>query len=106
MSSKRVNAFQSDAAAVTKIGRRAILSILGLAVSNLACASSAAPRAATPPKRRHIDAAELLPGDLDAVLRIDLARMRAALGPMTQSLSARVGAEVDGQDELAAKAIE
>ncbi len=106
MSSKRVNAFQSDAAAVTKIGRRAILSILGLAVSNLACASNAAPRAATPPKRRHIDAAELLPGDLDAVLRIDLARMRAALGPMTQSLSARVGAEVDGQDELAAKAIE
>ncbi len=106
MSSKRVNAIAPEAQTMNQMGRRALLSLMGLAASTVACASTSPRRGASKPKRRHVDAVELLPGDLDAVLRIDLARMRAALGPITQSLSTRVGSEVDVQDELATKAIE
>ena len=40
---------------------------------------------------RQVDAADLLPKDLDLVVRVDLARMRAGLGPdaTKQSLCAR-----------------
>jgi hypothetical protein len=106
LSSKRANANQFDVHEVRAVGRRLFLGVLGLATLNVAC-SSAAPKEPKSTKRKsHVDAVELFPADLDLVLRVDLARMRAALGPMASGLSSRMSSEIDARDELAARAIE
>jgi hypothetical protein len=101
VSSKYANADEVEA-----LGRRAFLGVLGVAVTNAACSSTAPQQPRSAKRKPHVDAVELFPADLDVVLRVDLARMRAALGPMANGLSSRVGSEIDARDELAAKAIE
>jgi len=108
VSSKRANtnADELDISEVRAVGRRMFLGVLGVAAANVACSSTTPKQSKSTKRRRHFDAVDLFPADLDAVLRVDLARMRAALGPMANGLSSRVGAEIDVHDALAATAIE
>lgn len=108
MSSKRGSACELDEEVTRQIGRRALLGVLGLALANVACGSgtSAAKSPRAPSKKQRFDAIELFPADLDVVVRVDLARMRASLGPVADGLSARVGSEMDARDELASRAIQ
>lgn len=86
--------------------RRTFLGVLGLALMNVACGSTVIRNARPKKNKQHFDAVELFPADLDVVVRVDLERMRVALGPMADGLSSRVESEIDVHDELAAKAIE
>jgi hypothetical protein len=86
--------------------RRGLLGLLGLALLNLACSSTTAKPARVTKPKQHFDAVELFPAHLDLVVRLDLERMRVALGPLAQGLSARMESEIDIHDELATKAIE
>jgi hypothetical protein len=57
---------------------------------------------------RQIDPPDLFPADLDLILRVDVARMNAAIGPAAASeLSARASlrGEGEGQDELLKEAL-
>lgn len=67
-----------------------------------ACGSELPPpdRKRAPIVRGRIDPAELFPEDLDLVVRFDLGRMRAELGPMADVVSARVEAEGKGDEAL------
>ena len=75
---------------------------IALAAALLAASPGCSSSSKTPPKSakmdaprfsKHVDPSELLPGDLDLVLRFDLARMREGLGPLVA-------------DQLAARALE
>lgn len=106
-SSKRANADELDLHDVGAVGRRLFLTALGVTLVNVGCSSSSPhkPVASKKPKER-VDAVDLFPADLDLVVRVDLARMRAALGPMVNGLSSKVSSEIDSRDELATQAIE
>ncbi len=106
MSLKLANEDDGDAYEMRAVGRRAFLGVLSVVAANVACSSTAPKLARSTKRKEQLDAVELFPADLDLVLRVDLARMRAALGPMANGLSSRVGSEIDARDELAAKAIE
>lgn len=106
MSSKLANDDERAAHEMRGLGRRAFLGVVGVVATNVACSSTAPKRTRSTKRKAQIDAVELFPADLDLVLRVDLARMRAALGPVANGLSSRVGVEIDARDELAAKAIE
>lgn len=106
MSSKLANEAECDAHEMRAVGRRAFLCVLGVVATNVACSSTAAKQVRSTKRKAQVDAVELFPADLDLVLRVDLARMRAALGPMANGLSSRMGSEIDARDELAARAIE
>lgn len=56
-------------------------------------------------KHGRIDPAELFPADLDLVVRFDLGRIRADLGPMADTLFARLQAEGHHEDTLVATAL-
>lgn len=96
---------------------RAVPAVLCLAAGvNGACASdpalSTSGAKGTPAQKRPetYEAAELLPADLDLVLRVDLARMKASLGPdAVKDLSARAfdeAAKAAEDNRLLAEAIE
>ena len=106
MSSKSASAGDLDPQVTHAVGRRAVLSLLGVLVASLGCRSETAKPAHNARKKLRMDAVELFPADLDVVLRVDLARMRAALGPATDNLSGRVRSELNADDELVARAIE
>jgi hypothetical protein len=97
--------FEEDA--TRTIGRRALVGVMGLALATVACGgANTAKSSHTASTKKRFDAIDLFPADLDVVLRVDLARMRASLGPMTDGLSERVQSEMDARDELASRAIE
>ncbi|MDI1429349.1 hypothetical protein [Polyangium sorediatum] len=100
MSSKR-------ASAPAEVFRRAFVLGLGaLAFGTAACGGEVpAPKAPARGKRDVLDPAELFPADLDLVLRVDLGRMRAQLGPLADVLSARVEEESGGEEALVSQAI-
>lgn len=106
MSLKRANADRRGRSPSPAFGRRLFLGALGVAATNVACSSTPSAKRGSTKRKPHVDAVELFPADLDVVMRVDLARMRAALGPLANGLSSRVGAEIDAHDELAARAIE
>lgn len=87
---------------------RAAAILLGLALAS--CGGAAAPDAgATPPAgpriARHVEPVDLMPADLDLVVRVDVARMRAGLGPAAaDELAARALAEMP--DEALRGAVE
>jgi hypothetical protein len=83
--------------------RRTLLGVFGLAAL-----SACAPRPLPPPPNapRIVAAAELIPPDLDVVARLDMTRIKAALGSITPEALARevlarsAGANGDEPDEL------
>jgi hypothetical protein len=106
VSSKLANDNDCNAHEIRAVSRRAFLAVSSIVATNVACSSTAPKQVRSTKRKTQIDAVELFPADLDLVLRVDLARMRAALGPMANGLSSRMGSEIDKHDELAAKAIE
>lgn len=82
-----------------------LLALLAAGCPEVPPPSERPPRAQRPPRAdRRIDPAELLPGDLDLVVRVDVARMRSGLGPKAaDDLAARGLAEE--QDELLREAV-
>lgn len=88
---------------------RAGLRAAGLFAATLAIAigcgggaskGAASARAESPRVSRDVDPSELFPADLDLVVRVDLARMRAGLGPTaTDAIAARALAE-SGEPEV------
>lgn len=89
---------------------RAAASAIALALLAAGCPEVPPPaerptRTQRPPRAdRRIDPAELLPGDLDLVVRVDVARMRSGLGPKAaDDLAARGLAEE--QDALLREAV-
>jgi hypothetical protein len=105
VSSKRVKDPEVESSLQLPL-RRVFLGVLGLALMNVACGSTVTRNARSKKNKQHFDAVELFPVDLDVVVRVDLERMRVALGPLADGLSSRVESEIDVHDELAAKAIE
>lgn len=86
--------------------RRAILLGLGALAFAAACGGEVpAPKSPRKGKREILDPAELFPADLDLVLRVDLGRMRAQLGPLAEVLSARVEEESGSEEALVSQAI-
>ncbi|MRG95219.1 hypothetical protein [Polyangium spumosum] len=88
--------------------RRALL--LGLfALGSAAACGGEVPAPKSPRKRKgkreSLDPAELFPADLDLVVRVDLGRMRAQLGPLAEVLSARVEDESGGEEAIVSLAI-
>ncbi|HVK68306.1 MAG TPA: hypothetical protein VM694_27795 [Polyangium sp.] len=99
MSSKR-------ASAPAEVFRRAFVLGVGALAFPAACGGEVpAPKAPTRGKRDPLDPAELFPADLDLVLRVDLGRMRAQLGPLADVLSARVEEESGSEEALVSQAI-
>ena len=99
MSSKR-------ASAPAEVFRRAFVLGVGALAFPAACGGEVpAPKAPTRGKRDLLDPAELFPADLDLVLRVDLGRMRAQLGPLADVLSARVEEESGSEEALVSQAI-
>lgn len=81
--------------------------LLGLAL--VSCGGAAPGAGATPPPGaqvdRHVEPVDLMPADLDLVVRVDVARMRAGLGPAAaDELAAR--ALADMPDEALRGAVE
>ena len=106
MSSNPAKVVESKAPAARAIPRRSLLGVLGLGAINVACRSTTPRAAKSPERRQHFDAVELFPADLDLVVRVDLARMRVALGPMAQSLSSKMSADLELDDALMLRALE
>lgn len=70
----------------------ALVSVTGLLVAG--CRTVPAPQGAVRPPQlsKRLVATDLLPADLDVVLRVDMARLRAGLGPaFAEALAARAG---------------
>jgi hypothetical protein len=85
---------------------RLVACALAAAVS-LGCASRASPP--PPPKPPLTEAKAALPPDLDLVVRIDLARMRSALGPIVVAelgRSAELASGLEGSESLLAPLLE
>src|SRR5262245_35428931 len=80
---------------------------LNSALSLAACGSPAKTKAPgrlisdEPRFVKDVEPTDLFPADLDLVVRIDLARMRAGLGPsVARELAARALAESGGEEEV------
>src|SRR5689334_2118025 len=87
MSSRRWCVWSKRAAALSSLGLS-----LALLVALAGCGpTTSAKTGARPPQlSRHLEATELLPADLDIVLRVDVARLKAGLGPgVVESLATR-----------------
>lgn len=87
-----------------RLGLVAVLAVLALALSG--CASSRPPPPAAPVL---LEPADALPADLDVVLRVDVARLRAGLGTLLFAGLRRVateGMEGDGASDFLLEAIE
>ncbi|MDC3955042.1 hypothetical protein [Polyangium jinanense] len=96
----------NSASAPAEVFRRAFVLGLGALVFAAACGGEVpAPKTASRGKHDLLDPAELFPADLDLVLRVDLGRMRAQLGPLADALSARVEEESGGEEALVSQAI-
>jgi len=100
----------SSSAARTKAERRELLIGLAGAFVLSACGGEVpAPSSAARSKRtkghERLDPIELFPADLDLVVRIDLGRIRAQLGPLFDVVAARVEEEGEKAEALAALAL-
>lgn len=85
-----------------------LVTLAVIAATGLAAASCAPVKSAKPPRpaqlARKLEAIDLLPADLDVVLRVDVARLKAGLGPaFTEGLATRAGAS--GADGFVAESI-
>ncbi len=106
MSSNPANVSESEARTARPTPRRIFLGTLVLGLVNVACSSTTQRTVKSAKRKKYFDAVELFPADLDLVLRVDLARMRVALGPMAQSLSSKVSADLKLDDALMLRALE
>ncbi len=86
--------------------RRALVLGIGALAFTAACGPEVpAPKAPVRGKREILDPAEFFPADLDLVVRVDLGRMRAQLGPLADVLAERALAESAGEEALVSLAI-
>lgn len=106
MSSKHANVDECEARATRPMPRRYFLGALVLATINVACGSTTSRSTKSPQRKKHYDAVELFPADLDVVVRVDLARMRIALGPMAQGLSSKMSTDLKLDEALVLRALE
>jgi hypothetical protein len=86
------------------IASAAILASIALAAAGCSSSKAKAPTRLVsdePRFTRDVDPTDLFPEDLDLVVRIDVARMRAGLGPgAAKDLAARALAEAGGEEEV------